>query len=155
MPLEYRQAQETDIDLLVNFTNLIHCHEDDGQIPTHQHFLKNLKKWLLIEIENPQSLIIIASKKAQPVGFILATTVVNDNGFLDYPLKGIIQLLWVEPKFRGGAIANELVTQVEVCFKENQIRYVECSYTVNNKLGANFWTKKGYLKNSITARKFL
>jgi len=155
MPFQYHQATETDINTLVEFTNQIHQHEDDGQIPTHQHFIENLQKWLISEINNSQSLIIIASQAQQTVGFILASTVVNDNGFLEYPLKGIIQLLWVEPQFRRSAVADALVSQVEVCFQENQIPYIECSYTANNEIGANFWTNKAYLKTSITARKIL
>ncbi len=153
--IDYRQAEETDIDSLVNFTQKIHHHEDDGKIPIHKNFLINLKTWLQTEINNPQSLIILACDEQRPIAFILATSVINDNGFLEHPIKGIIQLLWVEIDQRGKGIADNLVAQVEACFQDNQIPYIECSYTTNNSLGAQFWNKKGYLKSSITARKIL
>ncbi len=150
-----RQAKVIDIDIMTDFTLKLHQHEDDGTIEAHLNFHSNLKKWLSAELDNPNALFLIAEYEQCPIGFIGATSVINDNGFLANPLKGVIQLLWISSEYRNKHIANQLVAEVEICFKEVGIGYVECSYTNTNKLANKFWDKQGYKGNSITARKFL
>lgn len=150
-----RQASTDDLDLVTQYTCKLHRHEDDHTIAQHQNFHSNLKNWLALELENPRSLFIIAEKNNQPVGFIGATSIINDNGFLANPIKGVIQLLWIDLEFRKLGIAEKILDEVEHCFKELGIEHVECTYTARNHLAESFWKKKGYQKNSITARKLL
>jgi len=149
------EACPEDLETIYHLTLKLHDHEDDGSVKTHEHFEINLKKWLKHELNNPRTLILIAKYKNKTIGFISATSLLNDNGFLASPIKGIIQLLWIEPEFRKHSIAKQLVNNVERCFKEVGIEYVECSYTNFNEQAKHFWSKLGYLENSISARKFL
>jgi ribosomal protein S18 acetylase RimI-like enzyme len=153
-----RQASKKDLELITRFTIQLHHHESDNEITSHENFEVNLGKWLALEIENPNSLMLIADLKSseasnQPIGFISATSVINDNGFLRDPIKGVIQLLWVDKKYRTRKIAYSLVKNIEACFSNLGIKYVECSYTHQNSLAENYWAKCGYKKTSITARK--
>lgn len=154
-PFTIRQANPRDIDVIFQYTIALHQHEDDGEIPPHKHFTINLKKWLLSELNNLASLFLIIEDKRIPFGFIGATSIVNDNGFLESPVKGVIQLLWVDKDYRNKHAANMLLEEVEKCFRELGIQFSECSYTVSNSLAESFWTKNGYLKSSITNRKKL
>jgi len=133
----------------------LHQHEDDGKIPTHNNFESNLQKWLLLELENPRSLYLIIEVENIPVGFVGATSILNDNGFLGNPIKGVIQLLWIVPEYRKKRAAELLLEEVEHCFRQIGIKYVECTYTVTNQLAEYFWEKQGYKKNSVTARKII
>jgi len=158
--INIREATQNDLDLIVQFTLSLHAHEDDGEITASEHFADNLSKWLLVEINNPQSLFLIAEKENSKkndsaVGFIGAASVINDNGFLTNPAKGLIQLLWVEEKSRKSKVAGNLVKEIEHCFKQVGIEYVECNYTCVNNLAEKFWDGLGYNKHSITARKFI
>jgi len=162
---DIREACLDDLEIIYQLTLKLHIHEDDGSIKTHDHFETNLKSWLKVEFNNPRTLFLIAENLIDEglidegnnriIGFISATSIINDNGFLASPIKGVIQLLWVEPEFRQHSIAKNLVYNVEQCFKEIGIKYVECSYTSFNNQAKAFWSKLGYLNNSITARKFI
>jgi ribosomal protein S18 acetylase RimI-like enzyme len=153
--INLREATLNDLKIVTQYSLNLHRHEDDGTIAPHQNFSSNLKTWLASELSNPRSLFLIAEIDNCPIGFIAATSVINDNGFLASPLKGVIQLLWVEQKHRKNQIAEFFVNNIEKCFKETGIDYVECNYTTSNFLAENFWKKQGYKKNSITARKFI
>jgi len=155
METNLREAHLDDIELIYQLTLKLHIHEDDGSVKTHKQFETNLKNWLKVEFNNPRTLFLIAEDKGRVAGFISATSIINDNGFLASPIKGIIQLLWVEPQFRKHSIAKELVHNVESCFKEIGITYVECNYTSFNNQAKFFWSKLGYSENSITARKII
>ena len=150
-----RQATINDLDIIAQYTFKLHQHEDDRIIAPHVDFLSNLKMWLSAELNNSRSLFLIAELDTIPIGFIGATSIINDNGFLANPIKGVIQLLWVEENYRKNRIAKKLVDEVEQCFKSIGIEYVECTYTAQNTLANSFWEKRGYEKNSITARKFI
>ena len=162
--INIRQASIDDLPLILSFTHAIHLQEDDQSIPTNPNFLSHLEKWLKQELENSLSLFLIAEiqselKKSKEenitVGFIGSTTVINDNGFLINPTKGVIHLLWVEKKYRRQGISKQLVTVIESCFKENAINVIECSFTKKNTLAEHFWNDAGYQVQSLTARKIL
>jgi len=152
---EIRQATEEDLALLLKWTILLHSHEDDGEIETHPNFEKNLEKWLSSEITNSNCLCLIAEIDAKPKGFIFANSVINDNGFLAIPIKGIIHLLWVDLDCRKMKIAEKLVAAVEECFKSVGITLAECNYTSNNNLAKSFWESQNYRQSAVTARKLL
>ena len=150
-----REASINDLDTITQYAFALHQYEDDREIAPHQGFYLNLKTWLSAELSNPRSLFLMAENGNKPIGFIGATSIINDNGFLANPIKGVIQLLWVESEYRKNHIAKKLVDEIEHCFKEIGIEYVECTYTASNWLAKSFWEKQGYKKNSITARKFI
>ena len=150
-----RQAEASDLLKILAYTLKLHQHEDDGQLKNNSLFEANLKRWLTNELNNPLSLFLIAESNEKAIGFIGATTVINDNGFLDDPTKGLIQLLWVEERYRKQHVAQKLLAEVENCFKHSGVNYVEANYTSTNKLAESFWGKCGYLQSSITVRKFL
>jgi len=149
------QAKPEDLDFIFASTLSLHYHEDDGDLKSHAQFEQNLKRWLSLEMENPNSLFLTAKIDQSPVGFICASSMVNDNGLLEASLKGLVSLLWVEPEFRGKNIASMLLNKTESCLKEIGVSYIECSYTDNNELAKNFWSKQGYFARSVTARKVL
>ena len=153
--LSIRQANSEDLDLIIQWTMELHYHEDDGEIKTSKNFQKNLAKWLEQELSNANSLCLIADIDDRPVGFIAATSIISDNGFLEDPLKGLIHLLWIEVEFRHKNIAQSLVSEVEHCFKSIGINFVECNYTSNNEQAQSFWAAQEYQPKSITARKRL
>jgi len=153
--LDIRQATIDDLELLTQWTALLHRHEDDGVLKMHQHFLINLNKWLQAELNNSNNLFLIALSNGEPAGFIFSASVINDNGFLESTLKGIVHLLWVDESFRKLNIAATLLDEVEKCLASIGISYVECNYTANNQLAKSFWDKKHYKQSSITARKIL
>ncbi|MCW8878759.1 MAG: GNAT family N-acetyltransferase [Kangiellaceae bacterium] len=153
--LEIRQANSKDIDLLATWTHALHLHEDDGNVPHHPNIKANLKKWLELEMDNKNGLFLIALEESEPIGFIFATSVVNDNGFLSNPLKGVIHLLWVNKEFRNQGVANALTEAIESCFSELSIGYIECSYTIKNQLAEKFWTRLNFRPYSVNARKLL
>ena len=158
--ISFRQATEDDLAQIVSYTNSIHLQEDDQSVPINDHFLSNLEKWLKEELNNSLSLFIIAEfqnnlNQKKSIGFIGATTVINDNGFLENPTKGVINLLWVEKEYRRKNIAKQLVNMIEDCFKESAINIIECSFTKNNQLAEHFWFNNGYEVQSVIARKIL
>jgi ribosomal protein S18 acetylase RimI-like enzyme len=166
MNIVIREAIEQDIEIILQQTLKLHFHENDEEIPVHPNFEQNLKKWLEFELKNPQSLVLIVEdkleKKSLPmhtkpisIGFICATSVINDNGFLENPVKGVIQLIWIEEQYRRKKIAEQLIENIERCFKGLGINYVEATYTNKNKLAAEFWNQNLYKPNSITVRKIL
>ncbi|PHS19784.1 MAG: hypothetical protein COA86_03220 [Kangiella sp.] len=158
--ISFRQATADDLAQIVSFTNSIHLQEDDQSIPTNKHFLFNLEKWLKEELNNSLSLFLIADfennfGQTNSIGFIGATTVINDNGFLENPTKGVINLLWIEKEHRKKNIAKQLVSMIEDCFKENAINVIECSFTDTNELAKKFWSNMHYKIFSVTARKII
>ncbi len=148
-----RETSVKDLEIITQFTLKLHQHEDDGEIPPHQNFSVNLRAWLSSGLKDSNALFLVAEKNQCPIGFISAVCVINDNGFSSSPIKGLIQLLWVEPEHRKNLTAEMLVKKVEACFKEMAIGVVECNYTSSNQLAESFWKKQGYKKSSMTARK--
>lgn len=153
--LEIRQAISSDLTLLAEWTYSLHCHEDDQSIATHPQFKSKLNAWLQSEFESTNGLFLVAQDQQQPIGFIYASTIINDNGFLASPMKGVIHLLWVEKEFRQKKVGERLTKSIETCFKELGVGYVECSFTAINQLAQNFWRKQNYMPYSTTARKIL
>jgi len=158
--ISFRQATADDLAQIVSFTNSIHLQEDDQSIATNKHFLSNLEKWLKEELNNSLSLFLIADfqndlGQKDSIGFIGATTVINDNGFLKNPTKGVINLLWVEKEYRRNNIAKQLVSMIESCFRGNAVSVIECSFTKKNQLAEKFWDNQGYDIQSVIARKIL
>ena len=153
--IELRQANSDDLEIIISFTHAIHLQEDDGKIPPHRNFTTNLKSWLALELENSLSLFLIAEVETKPVGFIGATTVINDNGFLENPTKGVINLIWVNKENRRKHLAKKLVSTIENCFLENSVNLIECSFTQSNLLANKFWSNAGYEVHSLTARKII
>jgi len=150
-----RQATMEDIKLIVKWTVELHHHEDDGDLKMHPNFHANIQKWLGQELDNSNSLFLIAQANEIPIGFVFATSILNDNGFLAEPMKGVVHLLWVDKNYRKQNTAGILVEEIEKCFSSLGITYIECNYTSNNQLAQFFWDKKGYQQRSITARKVL
>lgn len=150
-----RQATLDDLSLIVNWTEQVHGHEDDGSLPTREDFSENLNLWLRTELNNPNSIFLIAEVSSKPVGFIFASSVMNDNGFLEYLFKGVIQIIWVDEEHRHQRIAHHLLNEIEACFLSININYVECSFTVKNQLAKQFWAVEGFTPSAMTARKFL
>jgi ribosomal protein S18 acetylase RimI-like enzyme len=154
-PVEIIQANTEDLDLITRWTTALHQHEDDGELPTHPHFSQNLKKWLELEINNNNTLFLIARIDQEPVGFIAGTSIINDNGLIAAPLKGFIQLLWIDENYRKNNIAQQLLQAIEDCFKSIGIAYIECQYTQKNQLANQFWQAQGYNKTAVVARKVI
>ncbi|WP_444994896.1 GNAT family N-acetyltransferase [Aliikangiella sp. IMCC44359] len=152
---EIRQAVQQDLKLIVNWTIKLHQHEDDGVLPVSDDLSEKLTQWLTKEMQNPNCLFLVAEVNQQPIGFIMACSIINDNGFLKSQIKGLIQLLWVDEKYRKSTVGKSLVNEILTCFKEINISHVECSYTANNQLAKNFWQSIGFIESSMTARKVL
>lgn len=153
--ISIRQATTDELSQLVAFTHAIHIQETEQASPTHKNFLTNLTKWLSQELENPLSLYLVAEENTNSIGFIGGTTVINDNGFLENPTKGVINLLWVEKEHRRKKIAEQLVLNMEACFKENAISQIEVSYTTQNELASHFWKSMGFENYSVTGQKII
>lgn len=147
------QAVKRDLELIFQWTLKLHKHEDNGYLEMNLDFYNNLKQWINQELTNPNSLYLIAHLDQSPAGFIAATTVINDNGFLASPMKGVVNLLWVEQQYREKNIAQTLLKKVESCFKDIGINHIECHYTVGNNLAKGFWAKSGYHEQSTSAIK--
>lgn len=163
-PFVIRTANIDDLELILKFTLKLHDHENDKIVATHDRFEKNLEKWLIAELSNPQSLFLVAIVNdilpsnseidhSRTIGFVGATSIINDNGFLKDPIKGVINLLWVEEKYRKLNIAKSLIENIEECFKNIGINYFECTYTNNNQLARKFWNELGYQCHAVMARK--
>ncbi len=153
--LTFRQASEQDLEQITDWTLKLHHHEDDASLAVNEQFNQHLKQWLSLEIANPNYLFLIAEINQQPIGFIAATSVLNDNGFLRAPIKGVVQLIWVDTEYRQQNIASQLVDEVQKCFESIGITYIECSYTINNNEAQKFWQKKHFQPFSISARKLI
>ena len=74
---------------------------------------------------------------------------------MENPLKGEVNLLWVEDDYRKQKIAEKLLLETEKCLLSTGIKYIECHYTANNQLAKSFWGRKGYQQRAIIARKML
>ncbi len=153
--MNIRECNKSDIATLTQFTLSLHHHENDHQLKPHSDLEINLTRWLNSELDSPNSLLLLAESEGKPAGFICATSVINDNGFLADPIKGLIQLLWVEPAYRRMKLAQKMVTTLEQCFIELGIPYVECNYLKGNSLAESFWQKQNYHVTSVTSRKWL
>lgn len=153
--MNIRECTPDDLDTVTQYTLALHYHENETGIQPHPDLTDNLKRWLEAEIFSNNSLILIAEIDNKPIGFICAATVINDNGLIAQPLKGVIQLLWIEPVYRKKKAAEELVKMVEICLQETGVTYVECSFVEGNSMAKNFWGNQGYQVSSMTCRKFL
>ena len=154
--MKLRQATKSDLEQVFAWTLKIHQHEDDGSLNVHPEFETHLKAWIEEELGNRQCLYLLAeTDDQQGLGFIGSHTVINDNGLLKDPLKGVIHLLWVDADYRNNGLAQTLVARVEDCFRELGVGYIECSYTACNQIGERFWAANGFQPVTITARKFI
>jgi len=154
-PFNFRQANVADLDLLLTKTLELHQHEDTGLLPHAEHFESKLRSWLEHCLGDTNYLFILAYDGQTFAGFVGLTSVINDNGFLKYPLKGLIQLLWVEPEFRGLGIAGQLLRMAESCLKDIGVGFIEVNYTASNQLAQSFWQKSGYSPYATTVVKLL
>jgi ribosomal protein S18 acetylase RimI-like enzyme len=153
--LNIRECSQQDLDIVTNYTLSLHQHENEKGIQAHPNLKTNIRKWLQSEIDSTNSLILIAETDGNPIGFVCATTTINDNGFIAQPLKGIIQLLWVEEPNRQKKVAEKLIATIELCLQEAGVSYVECTYVDGNLSAKHFWRNQGYQVTSLTCRKFL
>jgi len=150
-----RQADKDDLANIVDWTIKLYQHEDDKTISPHKNFKNNLEHWIKQELSNSNSLFLLAEASGEPIGFIFATCVINDNGFLSKPMKGVIQLLWLDEYYRKQKMAKSLLEEMENCLTSIGVEYIECHYTCKNNLAKHFWDKNGYRQTSITAQKIL
>lgn len=150
-----RQAMPDDLERITGWTIQLHHHEDDHCFEQHDNFNKNIEKWLKTEMENSNSLFLIAEFNKQPVGFIFGSARINDNGLLKNSITGVVQILWIDAHCRSQGIAKLLLKAISDCFTEIGIDYLECTYTLKNQLGRQFWQSQGFKETSATARKKL
>ncbi len=135
----------------------IHCLEKDNltELEEADDFKFQIKNWLQQVSNQPASLIIIALKDDQAVGFIMGMVEPQTNQFSRYKLHGLIQALYVNPNHRRQGIGQQLVEQLEMAFIEHRVPYCDLSYHPKNITARKFWKKLGFIPAQIISRKFL
>lgn len=114
-----------------------------------------IEQWLQNVIQQPASLIILASKNSQPVGFIMGMVEPQNNSFSQYNLHGLIQAIFVPKANRRQHIGQQLVDEMLSSFNEHCIAYCDLSYHPQNAVAMKFWERQGFIPAQIISRKFL
>ena len=114
-----------------------------------------IANWLTALIKSDSALFIIAeSENQQALGCVLGLLQVAPNDFVDCPVHGLIQMIWVTPEHRRHGLAGQLLEHMEQTFRNLDVPYCEISYSVTNDEAKGFWERNGYQAVSTTCRKF-
>lgn len=156
---QFRQAEQSDLDLLVAWTLELMQHEalkEDLELPLKNDVDIRIRQWIESLINADHALYIIAEDEHQrPRGCILGVMQLAANDFIDFAIQGLIQMVWVDKSHRRNKLAHHLVTHMEQTFKNLEIAYCEISFSATNEQANAFWLASGYEPVSQTCRKFL
>lgn len=155
----FRQAAESDLNLLVNWTMDLMAHEaldNDLEIPLKSDIKTRIEQWINSLLKSDNSLYIIADDSAGiPCGCILGIMQLAPNDFTEFTIQGLIQMVWVDESQRRNKLADQLVNHMEDTFKNLDIPYCDISFSISNQEAKGFWLAKGYQPVSQTCRKIL
>ncbi|MBT8448957.1 MAG: GNAT family N-acetyltransferase, partial [Gammaproteobacteria bacterium] len=145
---EFRTATENDLDNLLTWTQALMAHEQvskELELQLAEDIQEQLRNWLDALLKSESALFILAeTEDGTPMGCILGLVEFNANPFTIHTTHGVIQLVWVEPKYRKDGLASQLLQYMETTFKELNIDYMEISYADGNKEAEAFWNRQGY-----------
>lgn len=155
----FRQAAESDLNLLVNWTMDLMAHEaldNDLEIPLKSDIKTRIEQWINSLLKSDNALYIIADDSAGiPCGCILGIMQLAPNDFTEFTIQGLIQMVWVDESQRRNKLADQLVNHMEDTFKNLDIPYCEISFSISNQEAKGFWLTKGYQPVSQNCRKIL
>ncbi len=158
----FREATVEDLPLILKWTEQLMAHESLDktiELQLKENISQLLEEWLKNLISDNNSLIIIAiDKSKRPVcsaGLIVSYIQLQPNDFTQYALHGVIQMVWIDKKYRNNGLASQLVDYVEETFIDMSIPYCEIQYSNTNHEAEAFWHKSGYQKTSHNCRKIL
>ena len=156
----FREANINDLPLILKWTEELMDHEamdKSIEISLNENISELVSDWLKNLITDNNALIIIASDDSPPpskaLGIIIGYMQLQPNNFTVFNMHGVIQMVWVEKKFRKKGLATLLVKHMEDTFKNLKIPYCEIQYSDSNSEAEAFWEKSGYQKVSHSCRK--
>ncbi len=144
-----RTATQNDIDRVTQWVLSLHQHESIQSPKLHDGFSENMQQWIKQVIHDDNSLCLIATLKKEDnslleCGCLIGNIHISAAGLLENPLRGQIQVLWIEPDFRKKNIAHQLIQAFTETVKLSGAGMIECQYTKDNTLAKSFWEKEGY-----------
>lgn len=103
---------------------------------SYKPFGRDRKDRINRELEQPQSLFLVAEVDGKIVGSVLGT---HDGR------KGWINRVSVDPQFRRQGIAKKLITMIEKYFGSSGIDIIACLIEDSNTLSSEIFQRLGYI----------
>lgn len=102
-----------------------------------------MAKWVEENIQDRNSLVIVAMHQERVVGYCLGMILENPPVVTE-PLYGYISEIAVEEAFRRKGIGGTLLKEVHRWFKEKNASYIEVNASIYNQISRSFWRRYGY-----------
>ena len=132
----FREATVSDLNLINQWTlDLIEHEALDASIelPLKTDYKEKVFQWLSTLINSENALFILAENTNSELhGCVLGMLQLVPNEFIDFTMQGLIQMVWVDKKYRRAGLAGQLVKQMEDSFKTLGVPYCEISFSVAN-----------------------
>ena len=146
--VEYDEKYLNDVrDLLTELEEYIVSIDEDHLDQVHPEYYEKMALVDLDDVKNNNGKCYLAIRDNKVAGLIMGTIPsYNKYDYLDYkcPKRGVITELIVTKKTRSNGVGKELINTLEKYFKSKGCEYVLVDVFVYNKLGINFYNKRGY-----------
>lgn len=122
---------------------------------TGQELLPDWEQRLRSALEPPlrsgHSLILLARRGGEPIGFLNAHVFENTSLFRER--VGFIDNAYVRPEWRRKRVGSALIDRAEAWFREQRAGIAQLNVVAANALGKQVWDAKGYRPFAETRRK--
>lgn len=146
--IEYEEKYLEDVrDLLVELEEYIISIDKDELDQLHPEYREKMTLLDLEEVNNYNGKCYLAVEEDKAIGLIMGCIPMYDKfDYLDYkcPKRGEITELIVTNKIRSNGVGRELINKMEEYFKSVGCEYIIVDVFAYNKIGMNFYNKKGY-----------
>lgn len=146
--IEYEEKYLGNVrDLLTELEEYIVSIDEDHLDQVHHEYHEKMTLVDLDDVKNNNGKCYLAIQDNKVAGLIMGTIPsYNDYDYLDYkcPKRGVITELIVTKKTRSNGVGKELINTLEKYFKSKGCEYVLVDVFAYNKLGINFYDKRGY-----------
>jgi ribosomal protein S18 acetylase RimI-like enzyme len=102
-----------------------------------------MTKWIEENIENENSIVLVAVWDNIIVGYCLGMVLENPPVVTEH-LYGYISEIAVKTNLRRYGIGGKLIAEMHLWFRTKNASYVEVNASVYNQISRSFWRKYGY-----------
>jgi GNAT superfamily N-acetyltransferase len=160
MAVTVRSATPADRDLLLAFHRALYIDHRDAVVPqqlqplyAYRDFERVLREDVRSLCRDPNSLVRIAEKEGQPVGYATGHIEVDSRRVL--PRKGIVEDWYVTPEARGHGVGRVLLDALMEEFRQGECDIVESATWSSNEDARRAHDRLGFSEVQVTYRKRL
>lgn len=155
MSITIRTAHNNDISTLVEFWQQIDAFPqserpfggDAADKPKHSEQL------LRRTLQSADACVLVATDKQLPIGTISGH--VFEKPAVNISKVGVIYSLWLDEKYRGQGIAQQLLTELEAHLAAKGAKAFQVGWDSPNQVAAQWWQKRGYCPYEVIASKIV